>query len=254
MEFQRSVAASKMIASLNNWWELAGVDAAVGDMPVHWLALDVKPASVGATDPMPVVAKAQLAKASAKPAVIWPDDLDILKSMIASGQALPGNGFGTKPVVPIGAALSKTMIISDIPDQDELVAGLFGSGETGVLLKRMMAAIGIDLANCFWTALATTIPAMGDLDETELPNLKEFVRHQISIVRPETIILLGSWASKALLGVEMMEARKSLAKINHDVGNMAALTTFHPRTLIARPAMKAQAWKDLQMLAKRADL
>ena len=33
--------------------------------------------------------------------------------------------------------------------------------------------------------------------------------------------------------------------------NIAALTTFHPRTLIARPAMKAQAWRDLQMFAKR---
>lgn len=46
-----------------------------------------------------------------------------------------------------------------------------------------------------------------------------------------------------------MDARGRLHDFNHDGGKLAAVATYHPRTLIARPALKAQAWQDLQMLA-----
>jgi DNA polymerase len=146
------------------------------------------------------------------------------------------------------------MIISDLPDQDELSSNAFGSGAAGMLLTRMLAAVGIALKDCYWTGFATSIPATGDLPETELDGLTRFVRHQIGLVEPKSIILLGSLACKALLGEELLKARQSLQNINHDGSNMATLTTFHPRTLNARPAMKALAWKDLQMFAKRDNL
>ncbi len=42
MEQQGQLAATSMIQSLTGWWELAGVDAAVGEAAVDWLALDAK--------------------------------------------------------------------------------------------------------------------------------------------------------------------------------------------------------------------
>jgi uracil-DNA glycosylase len=51
-----------------------------------------------------------------------------------------------------------------------------------------------------------------------------------------------------------MAARQNLAKINHKDRKMAAVATFHPRTLLARPMLKAQAWKDLQMLLRSDNL
>lgn len=254
MEQQGQIAASRIVASLNGWWELAGVDAAVGEVPVNWLVLDEQ-AETSPNLPPPVAAsKEKTPVTPAKPAVEWPSDIDSLKAMIAAGAALPGNDFGTRYVAPVGPASCDVMVISDLPDQDELSAGALGSGATGILLGRMMAAIGIDLANCYWTALATTIPPTAEVPEHALQNLADFARHQIALVKPKSIILLGSSACKALLGEELMKARAELRNINHDGSNMAVLTTFHPRTLIARPAMKAQAWKDLQMFAKRAGL
>jgi uracil-DNA glycosylase len=107
------------------------------------------------------------------------------------------------------------------------------------------------LGVCYWTALATTIPAAGELADAALPELAGFVRHQIDLVDPENIIMLGSSACRALLGLELMESRRNLQYFNHDGGKKAVLTTFHPRTLIARPQMKSQAWKDLQMFVKK---
>lgn len=254
MEQQGQLAASQLIESLTGWWELAGVDAAVGETAVDWLELDAKADAIENIAPsMPVLKEASPSMPS-KPSIEWPSGVEALKAMIASGAALPGNGFSTSFVAPVGPAKCDVMVISDLPDPDELIGRTLGTGATGALLNRMLAAIGVDLADCYWTALATTIPPTGEVPESALSELADFARHQIALVNPKSIILLGSSACKALLGEELMKARVELRNINHDGSNMAVLTTFHPRTLIARPAMKAQAWKDLQMFAKRAGL
>ncbi len=254
MDPQGQIAASGLVESLNGWWELAGVDAAVGDLPVNWLELDAKAAAIEISMTTASAVQQMPPPAPAKPAVDWPLDIDSLKAMVAGGIALPGNDFGTCFVSPVGPATSEVMIISDLPDHDELGAETLGSGATGMLLGRMLAAIDIDLADCYWTTLATTIPPTAEIPENALSGLAEFARYQIGLVKPKYAILLGSTACKALLDEELMKARAELRKINHDGSNIAVLTTFHPRTLIARPAMKAQAWKDLQMFAKRAGL
>ena len=254
MEQQGENAASKIGESLTGWWELAGVDTAVGETPVDWLGAETKaeptqkPADPRAlaTDLQPVAAPSPLAE--------WPSDVETLKIMIASGAALPGNRFGTGFITPFGPSVCDVMLISDLPDQDEIDGRTLGGGATGALLSRMLRAIGINLTDCYWTALATTISPTGGVPDEALGELARFVRHQISLVKPKSVILLGSAASKALLGEELMKARAELRNINQDGSNMTTLTTFHPRTLIARPAMKAQAWKDLQMFAQRDGL
>lgn len=255
MEQQGHIAASRIVESLTGWWELAGVDAAVGETPVSWLKSDATTEVREVAPVKEVVAP----KIPVRPAVNWPSDIDSLKAMVTSGAELPGTQFGSRFVAPVGPATCDIMVISDLPDQDELISGTLGSGTlgsgaTGVLLTRMLAAIGIQLSQCYWSTLASTIPPTAEIPDEALPSLADFARHQIGLVRPKAIILLGSTASRALLGEELMKARAELRNFNHDGSIMAALTTFHPRTLIARPAMKGQAWKDLQMLAKRAEV
>ncbi len=227
---------------------------AVGEMAVDWMALDTKSDTAESAAVIPTITKEKTTAAVTRPKVVFPSDIETLKAMIVSGAALPGNDYGTGFIAPVGPTSCKVMVISDLPDMDELAAKSLGSGKSGALLNRMLAAIGLDLADCYWTALATTIPATADIPENDLNELGDFTRHQISLVRPQSLILLGSSACKALLGGDLMQMRQSLQNINHHGSNMAVLTTFHPRKLIARPAMKAQAWKDLQMFAKRTDL
>ena len=254
MEQPGQLAASDMIDSLNGWWELAGVDAVVAEMPVNWLEHDAKSDAIETAAVPPSPSGKNPVVETSRATVEWPDDIETLKAMISRGAPLPGNIFGSRFVAPIGVAGSEVMIVSDLPDQDESEAGKLGSGASGLLLDRMMAAIGIKLADCYWTALATTTPPTGEVPDVAHIELADFVRHQMSLVKPKSLILLGSAACKALLGEELMKARAQLRNINQDGSNMTTLTTFHPRTLIARPAMKAQAWKDLQMFAKRDGL
>ena len=247
MDQQGQPTALQMIGSLNSWWHLAGVDAAVGDDAVDWLKLDEKPETIPAA-PLP---KTEQVNLPVEVKTEWPNNIEILRAMIADNAALPGTAFSNRPVVSVGPANASIMVISDFPDADEVGSGVLGSGATGNLLARMLAAINVKLADCYWTTLSTTVPATGELPDAMLPELADFVRHQMAMVEPTRIVVLGSSASRALLGIEMMDARRNLPDFNYNGIKVAALTTFHPRTLIARPQMKAQAWKDLQMFAKR---
>lgn len=250
MEERGETKAFAVVESLTGWWELAGVDSAVGESAINWLADDV---TAKASEPPNVatIAKKQV-ELPATPTIAWPSDIMTLREMIIGGAPLPGNEFGPVRIAPVGPLDPDVMIISDLPDiwDDPEAAGHISANTT--LLRRMMAAIGIDLAKCFCTWLASSVPPTGEVPEPALPELAAFMRHQIQLVRPKSLVILGSSACQALLGEQLMNARAELRNVNHDGRNMIALTTFHPRTLIARPAMKAQAWRDLQMFAQRA--
>lgn len=255
MDGVSNITAEASAHSLMNWWGVAGVNDVVGDVSVNWLERDAKAEPNTENAPAAVkTATPTLVESSIAPLADWPKDIQGLQAAISAGSLLPGNMFGGKSVAPIGKTSAAVMVISDLPDRDELDAGQLGSGASGRLLTAMLAAIGIRLDEVYWTTLAATIPAIGELPNAALPPLAEFVRHQITLVQPKFCLLLGSSASKALLGSDIMTSRGSLQNINHDGSTKTVLTTFHPRTLIARPNMKEQAWKDLQMFAKRDDL
>lgn len=250
MGLVRATSASELTDAYLGWWQLAGLDSAVSDEPVNWLA-----AELTAAEPVAATANAKIVEAEAAAPIPtadaeWPNDIAALQSAVRDGAALPGNGFGRQFAAPVGQAGSALMVITDFPDPDDLAAGEFGSSTTGKLLKAMLAAVRIDIAQCYCTALATTAPASGEIAEAHYPALSAFVRHQVKLVKPAALLVLGTAASRALIGIDMFEARGNLREFNHDGGNMALIASFHPRTLIAQPNLKAKAWEDLQMLSQ----
>lgn len=242
-----------MTRSLAGWWALAGVDELVSEGRKSWFEPEAPPPQT-IEKPAPKAERTELPSESVAPLAAWPSSIGQLQSMVGAGALLPGNMFGGKPVQPLGSAGARLMVISDIPDADECPDGQMGSGASGRLLKAMLAAIGVGIDEIYWMPLATTIPAIGDLPDAALPPLAEYARHQMQLVDPKAVLLLGAGASKAMLGEELMHARGVTRNINHDVGKKAAVTTFHPRSLIARATMKAQGWQDLQMLVKEGIL
>lgn len=251
MGFERATSASELTDAYLGWWQLAGVDSGVSDDPVNWLAVELAAAESATAAKIVETVKANTSSQELPTAdAVWPSDIVALQSAIREGQALPGNSFGRQFATPMGQISGTLMIITDFPDADELAAGAIGAGVSGRLLKAMLAAIGIDLAQCYWMGLATTAPATGELPESAYASLAAFARHQISLVRPEALLVMGAAASRAMLALDMFEARGNLREFNHDGGNMAVIASFHPRTLIAQPNLKAKAWEDLQMLAQ----
>jgi len=246
MEDQGKNTTFAVVESLSGWWELAGVDSAVHDITANLLARD----TVDASPAMPTLTNTEKKQAElpVAPAIIWPSDIATLRVMVANGAPLPGNAYAPIRFPPIGPDSCDVMVISDLPNILDSYDMHMSSNIT--LFHRMLAAIGIETAQCYCTWLATSMPSTGEVPEKDLPDLAAFMLHQIKLIRPKSLVILGSAASKALLGDELMHSRAELRCVHEDGLNLPTLVTFHPRTLIARPAMKKQAWRDLQMFAK----
>lgn len=254
-----SQKANKAAQSYVGWLTDAGADMLVEDAPTSWLETpEEKPvAAEPATqsDNAPPPGRKGQPPVQAKDSAIlppsdWPDDIAALRGMLQAGAKLPGNHYGGKNIVVGDAEVAKFMLVLDLPEREDIQTGSLASGAQGVLLSNMMTAVGAQMADCYVTALAFTRPATGMLPEDDLPLLAQFLAYQVSLLKPQQLILFGSSVSSALFGAELMNARRNLQDFNHKGQNVASLTTFHPRTLLARPQMKAQAWKDLQMLSR----
>ena len=233
--------------SFIDWWKAAGVEYVIEDAPINWLAEKPLPPPVEPARPAikPVAAAIQPVAAPApRVKAEWPGTFEALQASLMTDRSLPGNGYGTANALPDGNAGAQTLVISDYPEESELAAGKMGALP---LLQNMLRAAGITADNCCFAALAYTRPASGSLRETDKALLREFIHHQIGLIAPKRILLLGTNATRILLGSDLMEARGKLQIINHNVGKMAALATYHPRTLSSQPISKAKAWADLQM-------
>jgi uracil-DNA glycosylase len=245
---------NKMAESALAWWRDAGVDYVCEDETVNWLAPVVAaPVRQEAAKPVEQARRETVAPviAPAAPLAELPSDLVALKAAIAGGAALPGCGYGSRTMAPTGEAGATAMIIGDFPEQDDVASGAFGASAVSRLTENILLAAQILPDFVYKTALAHSIPASASLPKDDLPALAAFVRHQIALVQPKIVILFGSAACEAMLSQDLMKARGNLLDINQDDRKTAAIATFHPRTLIMQPQLKAQAWKDLQILARK---
>lgn len=232
-------------ASLIRWWREAGVDTLVRDEPCDWLA---PPAAARvATEPPRSVGSAPTPQSPA--AAGLPATLDALLAWMRESADVPEARWGRTRILPAGDPQSGLMILIDAPDQGDAEAGMLMAGEMGALFDKMLAAIERDRAS-IWLAPFATVRPVGRVPQDAAARLAEIARHHIGLVAPKRLLIMGDAPNRILLGTEVMAARGVLHSINLGAAKVEAVSTFHPRLLLQRPAYKAQAWKDLQLLMK----
>lgn len=215
--------------SVLDWWREAGVDVLVADEPRDWLART------------PLAAPATDVTAAPPAALALPDTLEAFVAWRTGADAPEGDG-GTGVLVE-GDPAAPLMVVVDCPDGDCLI-----DGAAGRLFDRMLAAIGHGRESIYLVALTHARPLGGRIAPESLPRLGELLRHHVALARPARVLLLGQAPSRALGETNETAVDRSLRAINLDGTKVSAVSSLHPRFLIERPAMKAQAWKDLQML------
>lgn len=235
-------------ASLLRWWRDAGVDTLVEDAPRDWLARPAQPAAPTVAEPIAQAENPQIPEPTRLPAAL-PDTLDGLLAWMADSPDAPEAPWGRKRILPTGNRQAELMVLIDTPEPGDAEAGVLLSGEVGVLFDRMLAAIGQDRAS-IWLAPFATVRSVGRVPADALRRLTEIARHQIALVAPKRLLIMGDVPNRALNGAGWQDARGSLQKINLGAVSVEAVATFHPRLLHERPAYKAQAWKHLQLLMK----
>ncbi|WEK43067.1 MAG: uracil-DNA glycosylase family protein [Candidatus Sphingomonas colombiensis] len=239
---------AKATASTLEWWETAGADVLVSDEAFDWLAAPEPEASARPADARVPERRGQSATPAAAPprALVLPPTLEGFLAWRAGADA-PEAEWGGTLIPASGAMTADLMILIDCPDRDDR-EGLL-SGETARLFDRMLAAIGRSRADVHLAAVAAARPIAGRLPREQQDTLFEIARHHVALVAPKRLLTLGNAASRALLSVDVAEARGRLHPVDHKGGRKTeVVASYHPRLLRERPAAKAEAWRDLQLL------
>jgi uracil-DNA glycosylase len=238
--------AARDAASLISWWQEMGVDSLVDEVAVPWLGRS-KPVIKPVRDTQN--AASSLEKAAPKTAL--PAELAPFLQWFMSTDSLPESGPAAQRIAPSGDASCDLMVLFDMPEVEDRHSLL--SGEVGELFDRMLAKIDRDRSSIYLATLTPNRAPTGILPETSLLKLGEIAKHHIALVAPKRLWIMGGAASRAVLGIDVVEARGSLHKINHDGSIVEAVASYHPRFLLKNPRRRNDAWADMQLLTKGID-
>lgn len=232
-------------ASVLEWWRDAGVDVLADEQPRDWTVV-----------PAPVVretTRRAVAEASTPVAAPLPTEIAAFAAWRTGADAPEAEWPGT-PIGTSGNLQSDIMIVTDVPDRDDGESGMVLGGASGRLFDRMLAAIGRSRDSVYIVPMCTVRPTAGRIAPEIEQRLGDLIRHHVAIVAPKRLFVLGNAPSRALTGADVTRSRGSLQLVNLEVGQsgttveVETVVSFHPRLLLERPAEKARAWKDLQML------
>ncbi|TPG12486.1 uracil-DNA glycosylase [Sphingomonas oligophenolica] len=237
-------------ASALDWWADAGVDMLVDDAPRDWLAPPEPAAVPAAGGHTPPRADASAIATGALPDTVpatLPDTLEAFAAWRSSADA-PESAWRGPFLGPTGPADAAIMIVVDCPDPDDAHGGHLLSGSVGKLFDRMLAAIGLARDAVYLVPVCAKRPIAGRMPREVEARLGDIARHHVRLATPKRVLCLGNAASRAITGTEMPASRGLLHGFNHRGGNIGVVASFHPRLLLEKPALKAEAWKDLQLL------
>ena len=181
-------------------------------------------------------------------------ELQKLKQTIESIKNCELNRNSTNIVFSSGNPYSKIMIIGEGPGANEDLEGVPFIGKTGELLDKMLLSINLDRENVYITNVVNYRPP-----ENRNPTKEEIARYlphlikHIEIIDPKILILLGSSALNAVIGVEKKISEIRGKWINKKIGKCSTtvIISFHPAFLMRQPDQKAMSWIDLKMIKKK---
>jgi uracil-DNA glycosylase len=152
-----------------------------------------------------------------------------------------------------GDANARLMFVGEGPGADEDTSGVPFVGKAGQLLNNMIQAMGLKREEVYIANIVKCRPPANRVPEpVEANTCDQFLLQQIDVVRPQVIVALGSTAAMYLLGVK--QSLSALRGRWHSCRGSKLAVTYHPAFLLRDPAMKGEAWKDLQMVMRELGL
>ncbi|MGV8998488.1 MAG: uracil-DNA glycosylase [Parvibaculaceae bacterium] len=213
------------------------------------------PAAPALREATPMALDDGAAIASAKSLAAGASTLDDVRDALASFEGCGLRATAKNLVFEDGNREARIMFVGEAPLADDDLDGKPFSGEAGVLLDRMLAAIGLDRSSVYlsnllpWRPPGNRHPSPGE-EAMCLP----FITRQIELSHPDILVCFGGVAAKQLLNADAPLLRLRGEWKNYIYGSgtqIPALTMFSPDYLLRHPAHKRLAWRDLQSLQAR---
>lgn len=179
------------------------------------------------------------------------NNLDELRESLENFNECALKNFANNTVFSDGVKNAPILLVGEAPGATEDKEGIPFCGESGKLLDKMLATIGISRESnayitntIFWRPPANRRPT-----NEEIEICKPFVEKHIALISPKLIILVGSTATSSLLGKN--ESMSKIRQTNHSYINkylhnpIHTTALFHPAYLLRQPMQKKATWHDL---------
>ena len=261
--------------TLHEWLRFqveAGADEAIGGEPVnrYRTSLPAAPASTAASAAAAVEAVRRPPAAAAATALAPPaaaaasareraqacDTLAALRRALLDFDGCALKDTATQLVFADGNPAAPVMLVGEAPGRDEDRLGLPFVGESGQLLDRMLAAIGLDRTGVYITNIVSwRPPGNRHPSQEETTACAPFVMRHIELVAPRILILLGGVSAGTLLGRSegITRLRGRWHEYKATTRTIPAMPTFHPAYLLRQPALKRESWRDLLAIKDKLD-
>jgi uracil-DNA glycosylase len=117
------------------------------------------------------------------------------------------------------------------------------------LLNHMLASVGKHLDIVSVTSLlkcARSADVRLDAYSEEVQACQPLLRQQLALLKPSLVIAMGELAAQALVGVD--DELSQLVGEIHEYEGLPLLVMPHPEALMRQPELKAQVWRDLNLV------
>lgn len=226
----------------------------------HTLGIEGYPGEVGSLQLLERRAEtpAALAKTLPQPTKVTPVVVETLQDIVAEIDGCRNCELHARRVVPVpgrGTSQARLLVIGGwltAPEQEPLPPGTIFGLEEDRMLSRMLEAIHLVPGDVFVTnILKCGLPVSCQPVAANIHCCLSSLRRQIALIAPEVICSMGIIASRALL--DLPQSLSQLRGRFHmytalDGRQIPLMPTYHPSYLLQAAEMKAETWKDLQLI------
>lgn len=268
MSAEAAPSPAEMLALLR-WYAEAGVDDPIGEeagammdpakrrvrAPAPVAAEPARPAPPPAVAPI-AIPGTDVATMEARRVAAAATSLAALEAALRTFDGCALKLTATQLVFADGNPDADVMIIGEAPGADEDRLGKPFVGQSGKLLDRMLAAIGLDRTNVYITNIVTWRPPGNRQPNTsEVAICMPFVERHIALKRPKLLLAAGGTAAAAMLankeGITRIHGRWFDRRIEGLDAPVPLMPIYHPAFLLRTASTKRDVWHDLLTFKRR---
>lgn len=191
--------------------------------------------------------EAGVADLSLDPSKKKKDEVDSLEKLreVMRKVPIPLRDTALNMVFGVGNPEADVLFLGEAPGSEEDKQGMPFVGQSGQLLDKILATVGLDREKVYITNILPWRPP-GNRAPTgsEIALFRPYVLKHIALINPKLVVCLGGTATKALLETTLgiMQLRGKFTKIPELDAQI--LPTFHPAFLLRSPSQKREVWLD----------
>ncbi len=179
-------------------------------------------------------------------------DLGVLAKDVHECRRCP-LGFSRTHAVPgVGPASARIVIVGEAPGQNEDQQGEPFVGAAGKLLDQLLRGIGLSRADVFITNILKCRPPNNrDPLPAEVEACSPYLEHQLRLIRPEVVLLLGRHAlARVLPGQESITRMHGRVIIKDGV---TYIPVYHPAAALYNSLLQGPLEQDFKAVKAHLD-